>query len=347
MRGLRALLPALLLLVLSLPAAAITPNDPLFDQQWGFTSVGLPGAWNYSFGGSAGVKVAVIDDGLNYGISDFQGSNLDLANAWDYWDNDATVTTQGHHGTHVTGTIAQATNNDIGAAGAAFATTVLPLKVFPDQPDAELDSAAFTAAVTKALRKAVAWGADVINLSIGLTVSQDFLDALGQAYAAGTLVVAAAGNDSKGPDNWLNATPPADLAHVLPVGALGRDLALASFSQLPTGQSGYGVVAPGVGILQMTQNGAESLDGTSMASPLVAGVAALGLSYAVQNGLDLPGKGSARVDWLRSLLTGTAQDLGAPGVDSLYGYGMVRADTALALLDQQLQEKKRQENAGH
>ena len=140
-------------------------------------------------------------------------------------------------------------------------------------------------------------------------------DAVAYARSKGVLIVAAAGNDGGA------VGVPARLAGVLAVGAVDAALVRAPFS---AGGRALDLVAPGVGILQQTLDGAggyadRSFSGTSMASPHVAGVAALALAA---------GRATTALG-LSRLLTRTARDLGPPGRDAAYGAGLVRADAAL------------------
>ena len=168
----------------------------------------------------------------------------------------------------------------------------------------------------------IVWAADhgarIVNLSLGGSEPSTVLaDGVAYARGKGVLIVAAAGNDGG------TVGVPARLAGVLAVGAVDSASVRAPFS---AGGRALDLVAPGVGILQQTLDGVggyadRSWSGTSMASPHVAGVAALALAA---------GRATTATGVTR-LLTRTALDLGVPGRDSAYGAGLVRADAALGV----------------
>jgi subtilisin family serine protease len=315
-----------LCLIIPAGASAYTPNDEYFSQQWAFSAIGLESAWDYNQGGSSNVKVAVIDSGVDHNIADFSSTNFDLANAWDYVGDDSNPWDETGHGTHVAGTIAQSTNNGIGAAGIAYNTTILPIRVLNENGVGSFDD------VTEAIYRAVNADADIINLSLGAYFGTDALrSACEYAEDHGVLVVAAAGN--KGTIYPL-PNDPGYYDSTLVVGSVDQSLNHSDFSQSVIDQSGYGLVAPGEDILQViNESGGTWMTGTSMATPIVSGVAALILSEALDLGLSIPGEDESRVDWLRGILFDTALDLGEAGDDRTYGNGLVKADAALAYLN--------------
>ncbi len=322
-----------------------TPNDPLYPYQWNFYNdkyggINMKSAWEVGTGDSS-VVVAVIDTGVayeDYIDSSARGRNRtityeqapDLAETnfvpgYDFVNNDSHPNDDEGHGTHVTGTIAQSTNNNTGVAGIAFNTSIMPVKVLDSR-----GSGTYTE-IADGIYFAANNGADVINMSLGgSSASTTLKDALAYAYKKGVTIVAAAGNDGSDVISY----PAAYNAYVIAVGATRYDETLAYYSNYgpdldlvaPGGdtnvdQNGDGY---GDGILQQTFGSSPTdwgyyyYEGTSMASPHVAGVAAL----VIASGVTGP-------DNVRQVLQSTAKDLGAPGWDKTYGWGRVDAAAAL------------------
>lgn len=312
---------------------AFIPNDPYFDRQWNLQAIQAPQAWDYA--GGQGVVVAVIDSGIAY--EDFENFRRapDLANAvlvpgYDFVNNDPHANDDFGHGTHVAGTIAQSTNNGRGVAGVAFGATLMPVKVLNARGQGGFD------ALARGVIFAADQGARVINLSLsGRKSSQLLQDAIQYAADKGALIVAAAGN-SGGAVEY-----PAAYGPVIAVGAVDYQLQRARYSNFghqldlvaPGGDTHIDANGDGLpdGILQETFQGDPTrfalynMEGTSMAAPHVAGVAALLFAF----------NPTATAAQVRQVLEMTARDLGAPGFDENYGYGLVQAAAALAAMGAQ------------
>ena len=288
---------------------AATGSDPLLDQQWGLTAIGAPSVWSVTRG--AGVTVAVIDSGsgphpdldanLDAGRTMF--GSIDSVGVMDI-DNAG-------HGSHVAGIIAAVADNAIGGSGVAPQSRILPIRVLDAQGSGDSKD------VSKAVRLAVDSGVKVINLSLGgATESTSLTAAIQYAVDRNVLVVAAAGNGAvDSPPKWPAAS---DLA--LAVSAVDRNNSVTSFDQ----RGDYiDLAAPGASILSTASNDYKIQSGTSMAAAFVTGAAAL--LFAAQ-----PSITAAQV---RDVLQRTATDIGAPGRDTTFGYGLINLVAAFAELD--------------
>lgn len=272
--------------------ALYTPNDPLYKDQWHLPHVGAPTAWGYSTG--HGATVAVVDTGIaceDYNsfvkVSDLGG----CVEGFNFVNNTPHANDDQGHGTHVAGTIAQATNNGHGAAGMAFNARLMPVKVLG------ANGSGTTAGVADGIRWAADHGAQVINLSLGGSRPAQVLEkAIQHARSKGTVVIAAAGN-SGGSVGY-----PAAHDGVIAVSASDRNDKLASFSSRG---AQVDIAAPGVDVVQQTicEGGKgkcekfPAFNGTSMATPHVAGAAALLVSQGVTDpdAIERALKSSARV----------------------------------------------------
>jgi subtilisin family serine protease len=274
-----------------------TPNDPKYNQLYGMTKISAPVAWD-TLTGSAAVKVAVIDTGIDYShadlnanisinageipgngvdddangyVDDYLGYNFAYSNG-DPYDDDG-------HGTHCAGTIGARGNNGVGVVGVNWQVGLLAVKVLDNQGSGYLSD------IAAGIDYAVARGASVISMSLGGSDNSSILeDAIAGAKAADILVVVAAGNETA--NNDVTPSYPANSVHenVISVAATTSSDSLASFSNW--GRTTVHVAAPGNSIVSTIPGGYASYSGTSMATPHVAGVAALmkaansGLSYA-------------------------------------------------------------------
>jgi hypothetical protein len=288
---------------------AATGGDPLLDQQWGLTAIGAPSVWSVTRG--AGITVAVIDSGS--GPHPDLDANLDAGRTM-FGSIDSVgvldIDNAGH-GSHVAGIIAAVANNAIGGSGVAPQSRILPIRVLDAQGSGDSKD------VSKAVRFAVDSGTKVINLSLGgATESTSLTAAIQYAVDRNVLVVAAAGNGAAdSPPKWPAAS---DLA--LAVTAVDRNNSVTSFDQ----RGDYiDLAAPGASILSTASNDYKIQSGTSMAAAFVTGAAAL--LFAAQ-----PSITAAQV---RDVLQRTATDIGAPGRDTTFGYGLINLVAAFAELD--------------
>ncbi|MFP4544036.1 MAG: S8 family serine peptidase [Candidatus Kapaibacterium sp.] len=271
------------------------PDDPLFDDQYYISKINTISAWDSIPKGSDEVLLAIVDTGVDYlhedlddniwfnpgetgidsfgfdkstnGVDDDGNGFIDDWRGWDFagengFDNDPMP---GHlHGTHVAGISAAISDNATGITGIAIRTKIIPVKVGRDDP--------FSKSVVNAydgILYAAAVGADVINCSWGGSAfSQSEQEVINTALDAGCVVVGAAGN------NYSNqAFYPAGYKGVMSVAAVNRNDFKADFSNF---HPVVDVSAPGIGILStIPGNDYTPLDGTSMASPVAAGVACL------------------------------------------------------------------------
>lgn len=284
---------------------------------WGLKLLGVPETWRVTQG--EGVRVAVLDTGIEADHPDLQGAIVD---ARDFTRSRSGTTDRAGHGTHVAGTIA-ARRNETGVVGVAPRCRLLVGKVLGD------DGSGSAAGVAAGIDWAVAAGAEVLSLSLGSPdYSVEIATAIDRAVAAGRFVICAAGNTGK--PNSIDF--PGKLPQVVTVGAIDRAGRLARFSSRGPELD---ICAPGTEVLSTYLNGGYArLSGTSMATPFVSGVVALLLARH----RDQPGR--TPVTNQRQLLehlARTARDAGAAGPDDEFGHGlidparMLHAPTTVAL----------------
>lgn len=287
------------------------PDDPLYSRQWNLKAIGAPVGWRA--GGGVGVTVAVIDTGVTQ-VEDL--ADTTVLPGVSFVRGEPSPADANGHGTHVAGTIAQATNNGVGVAGVAPQARILPLKAL------SASGMGTSPWIAAAIDEAADQGAQVINLSLGGGHSKVVEIAVRKAQERGVIVVAAAGNSGRRGVGY-----PAALPGVFGVSAVGPEDGLAPYSSWGPGvilsAPGGDKRKPDGGILQDTVDGSgghafRAFQGTSMAAPHVAGAAAVLLG---QTGGDevLTGR----------VLREHARDLGAPGPDERFGHG--RLDLAAAV----------------
>ena len=341
------------------------PNDPgrggagrdWRELQWNFAGefgVNAPLAWartrQTKAPGGRGAVVAVIDSGVAYRDAGRFRRAPDLyrdrwVSPYDFVEEDRIPLDEDGHGTHVTGTIAQTTNNKTGLTGLAYGVKIMPLRVLDENGDGDGSD------LVRALRYAARNGADVINMSVEYTSDlkaadiPDVISAMRYAHSKGVVLVGVAGNGSEGQLSY-----PARYSRAIAVGATTAGGCLADYSNEG---SGLDIVAPGGGqdtasdgsdwdtehcdsarrsrlIYQQTLwNGVSKFElvgfeGTSSASPHVAAAAALVVATMRAAGTKpTPAAVKARLE-------ATARDIGAPGYDQRYGNGLLDAAAAVA-----------------
>lgn len=252
-----------------------SPNDPLYNKQWNLRSINVEGAWKETQGKN--VTVAVIDSGITK-VPDLQETNF--VPGYDFVNDRIEADDDNGHGTHVAGTIAQSTNNNYGVAGIAYKSNLMPLKVLSASGSGTVSD------IAEAVKFAADHGANVINLSLGGGGESHLLkEAIDYAHNQGVVIIAAAGNSNENSSSY-----PARYPHVISVSALGPDGEKAPYSNYG---AGVDISAPGGSesgkIIQNTVNPEtgeavfEGYEGTSMAAPHVAGVAALIRASGVEN----------------------------------------------------------------
>ncbi len=320
-----------------------TPNDTLYSSQWHYPAINLPTAWDTTTGGP--VIVAVLDTGIRADHPDLGGvtvAGYDFVSHTTNGDGDGrdpdptdpgcpnVAPTAYSHGTHVSGTVAARTNNGIGVAGVnwggAAGTKIMALRVLGQMMPPDGSSACgsgYFSDIADAIIYAADRGAKVVNMSLGAPIlSETTVDnAITYARNLGVTLVAAAGNNS------CNAVIyPARNPGVVAVAATTITNARASYSACgaeidvaaPGGSSAGWVISTSWRPSDGFTNPYVGMSGTSMATPHVAGVVALMISRGITDPATI-----------QSVLQNTATDLGAPGKDNEFGWGLVNAAGAV------------------
>lgn len=280
--------------------AVYTPNDPSWDSQWGPQRIHCEQAWDYQQGSSS-VKIAILDTGVDYNHEDIAGNYV--SGGYDWINSDSNPMDDNDHGTHCAGIAAAVMDNNKGIAGVAQ-VSIMAEKVLNS------GGSGSSSQVASGITHAADNGADVISMSLSSTSPSSTIEnACYYAYNnKDVVIVAAAGNDGKYGVNY-----PAGFDTVIAVGATDNTDQRCDFSNYGEGLE---LVAPGKRILStIIGDDYNYLTGTSMATPHVAGVAALARSsYPNENN-----------EWIRQKMVDTAEDLGPTGWDEDFGYGLVDA----------------------
>lgn len=288
---------ALACLAVFAPASPAAAGDPLRNLQWGLAKVQAPQAWAVTRG--AGAVIAVLDTGIDLTHPDLAANVLTTGH--DFVDNDNMPQDEHGHGTHVSGIAAAVADNGIGGSGVAPAAKILPVRVLDANGEGDADR------IAAGIRYATAHHANVISLSLGedtalgtagtvLGVNDDLHAAIAQAWAAGAVIVVAAGNQSA-----PLCAEPAAAANVICVGATDKNDTPSYFSNSGTNSSNYVTAPGGAGLLFCEGDivstflrgkapsvcspaaGYDYMAGTSMAAPFVSGEAALLASKGLRN----------------------------------------------------------------
>ena len=300
--------------------AQATPNDPMYTQEWGLNNIGqtagspdadidAPEGWDLAglaaFPSSGGVKVGIVDTGIDKTHPDLAGKAVGCATSYNaglLLHNGVCADDNGH-GSHVSGTISANTNNATGVSGVAFNSPIVMCKAL-----ATAAGTGLTSDIANCINWVAGQGVKVLSMSLGGGDNATLKAAVQKAYnnGNGVLIVAAAGNDGDATLNYPAAYP-----EVVSVAATDNRDHRASFSNA---NSDVEVAGPGVDIESTYTGGLYmSLSGTSMATPHVAGVAAVIA--------DLNPTASAAT--LRSKLDAAVDDIGPAGRDTGFGFGRV------------------------
>jgi subtilisin family serine protease len=323
--------------VLVLPSAAARADSIRTNQQWVLSMMNVQAAWQLTEG--AGVKVAVLDSGVDPYVSDLTGSVLTGPDYTGVHTSSANPN-WGVHGTWMASLIAGHGHDDgvDGIIGIAPQAQILSIRVIPDRADPHYGAyerepeTRIQQSLADGISFAVRHGAKVISMSIGYGApSAAVRKALQFAYSRDVVVVASAGNSGGSADNdEAGQSPesfPADYPGVISVGAVGPSGSVANFS---SDNLSVQVAAPGVSVPAQGRDGQYWwVSGTSPACALVAGVAALIKSL-------YPGLAP---DLVASALTSTTTNRPAHGYDSALGFGIVNASAALAKAGQLARER--------
>ncbi|MEW6684458.1 MAG: S8 family peptidase [Nitrospirota bacterium] len=314
----------------------LIPNDPAYSVglQWDLSMINLPSAWELTTGNSS-VIVAVLDTGIR-SHADLNANVLNTG--YNFVSNtsdpiEPLTALSSFHGTHVAGTIAAIGNNTVGMAGVAWNAKIMPIRVLSPTEGTDtaiINGMLYAAGLPNSSGTVPPQRANVINMSLGGegACSQSYQDAINAIRNAGVVIVVAAGNDF---ESGNPVETPASCQGVITVGAVDPLGEKASYS----GSQPYVfIAAPGGEMVDAIHAGTLSTwpvsnpgetaykfeQGTSMAAPHIAGVVALMLSV----------NPSLTPSEVETILSSTADDLGAAGRDADFGWGLVNAGAAVA-----------------
>ncbi len=307
------------------------PNDPDYASRQSpyLSRLQMPAAWDFTVGAPQ-IIIAIVDTGVDLthedlrkgiwtnpgeipgnGLDDDLNGFVDDVHGWDFADDDNVPDDDYGHGTHVAGIAAARLNNGIGVAGMAGGAMIMPVDVFPTAGYGAYDD------LILAMIYATDNGARVINMSLGATsYSRGEEAAVNYAWSHDVVVVAAAGNTGRNSYHYPAAHPNA-------IAVAATDAADASVGFSTRGDF-VDVAAPGLSVWSTYKyNRYSYMSGTSMATPHVAGLAALVLSF----------NPALNPDEVRALIEDNADDLGAAGWDIVFGHGRINARRTLAAVN--------------
>ncbi len=286
------------------------PEDKLYSEQWQLQLINADAGWKLETYGND-IKVAVIDSGC-FEHEDLKNNLLEGKN---YLNGTTDVTDNNGHGTHVSGIIA-AEMNDIGIVGVAPKAKIVPLKCFDPTHSTYVED------ILDAIYDAVdVYDCKIINMSWGLKNDDPFLrEAIDYADSRGVILVAAVGNYGS-----TTMYYPAAYENVIGVSSVGIDKNKSSFAQY---NKSVLVTASGEKVKSTYKDGSyQVLQGTSQATPMVSGMAAVTLAM----------NENLTSEEFRKLLIETAEDLGEEGYDVKFGYGLVNEDALINRLMQNVE----------
>lgn len=284
------------------PPADLIPNDPWYaNWEWHLRKIQGPAAWSMN-AGSSNVVIAILDTGVDAAHEDLDSK---MVAGWNIYDNNSDTRDVNGHGTLVAGTAAASSNNAVGVASVAWGCRIMPVRI------SDTTGYAYFSNMASGLTWAADHGARVANISYRASTSSTVATAAQYFQNRGGVVTIAAGNEGvfeQSTDNpyalTVGGTDPNDLLY--PWSNSGNNLDLA---------------APGSAYTTVRGGGYSTASGTSIAAPIVAGVAALVLSANP----NLTG------DEAQTILKQSADDFGPLGWDSGYGWGRVNAARAVAI----------------
>jgi subtilisin family serine protease len=285
-----------------LAPAEIIPNDPFYStgDEWHLLKIGAPTAWSMSTGNSD-VTIAILDTGVD-------GTHLDLASkmipGWNVYDNNSNTSDVYGHGTQVAGVAAASSNNGQGVASIAWGCRIMPIRI------SAANGGASYSAMASGLNWAADHGANVANISYIASDSAAVRTAAQYFQSKGGVVVASAGNNT-------TFDSAADNPYILTVSATDPTDVLSYWSN--TGNN-VDIAAPEGAETTLRGGGYTYAGGTSISSPIVAGVAALVISA----------NPSLTPTEVQTILKQNSDDLGSSGWDTSYGWGRVNAARAVA-----------------